>query len=133
MADKLKPGQAGKGFADKLPEVRRRITEVNKHKEAAAEKNGAAGSATKAACENLNLNKAAFTFIASAKRKEPAEAMDRVLTLFALALGTGILDQIDMFDDRVQFIRAELEKRVEGADRPPAPGLANVAALAGVQ
>jgi leucyl aminopeptidase (aminopeptidase T) len=131
MADKLK--KDAKGFAAKLPELARRIKDVNERKEKAAEYNGMAGKATKDACESQNVNKAAFTFVATCHRKESAEAQDRVLTLFALALGTGLLDQMDMFDERLKYIREELDKRTsEDAPRSAAPGAGMVAQLAAV-
>lgn len=129
MADKLKKGASG--FEAKLPEVRRRIKDVNERKEKAADWNGQAGKATKDVCDANNINKNAFTFVAGCHRKESAEAIDRVLTVFALALGTGLLDQMDMFDDRLAYIKAELEKR--GHEAPaPAPGAGLVAQLAAV-
>lgn len=131
MAEKLKKG--GSAFAAKLAEIKRRIKDVNERKEKAAEYNGLAGQATKDACEANNVNKAAFTFIAACHRKEPTEALDRVLTLFALALGTGLLDQMDLFDERLSYIRAELDKRTaEDAPRAAAPGAAMVAQLSAV-
>lgn len=131
MADKIKAGSGG--FAAKLPEIRRRISDVNERKEKAAEYNGAAGKATKDACDANNVNKTAFTFIATCHRKEAAEAMDRVLTVFALALGTGLLDQADLFDERLKYIRSELDKRTaEDAPRAAAPGASMVANLAAV-
>lgn len=131
MAEKLKKG--GSAFAAKLVEIKRRIKDVNERKEKAAEYNGLAGQATKDACEANNVNKAAFTFIAACHRKEPTEALDRVLTLFALALGTGLLDQMDLFDERLSYIRAELDKRTaEDAPRAAAPGAAMVAQLSAV-
>lgn len=129
MADKMKPAQPGKGFADKLPEVRRRIADVNERKGKASEWNGQAAKATKDVCDSQNVNKTAFTFVATCHRKEPIEAQDRILTAFALALGTGILDQIDLFDDRVAFIRAELDKRLSNPVAAPAPGASAVAGL----
>lgn len=131
MAEKLKKGEGG--FAAKMPEIARRIKDVNRYKEQAAEHVGMAGKATKDVCEAQNVNKAAFTFVATCHRKESAEAIDRVLTLFALALGTGLLDQIDMFDDRLKFIQAELAKRTaEDAPRAAAPGASMVAQLSAV-
>lgn len=131
MADKLKKG--GNPFEAKLPEVRRRIKDVNERKEKAAEYVGMAGKATKDVCDSQNVNKAAFTFVATCHRKEAAEAMDRVLTLFALALGTGLLDQMDLFDDRLSFIKYELDKRTAADAKPaPAPGAGMVAQLAAV-
>lgn len=131
MADKLKKG--GNAFEVKLAEVKRRIKDVNERKEKAAEYNGLAGQATKDACEANNINKAAFTFVAACHRKEPYEALDRVLTLFALAMGTGLLDQMDLFDDRLAYIKAELDKRTaENAPRAAAPGAAMVAQLSTV-
>lgn len=131
MADKLKKG--GNAFEVKLAEVKRRIKDVNERKEKAAEYNGLAGQATKDACEANNINKAAFTFVAACHRKEPSEALDRVLTLFALAMGTGLLDQMDLFDDRLAYIKAELDKRTaENAPRAAAPGAAMVAQLSTV-
>lgn len=129
MADKIKKG--ANPFEAKLAEVKRRIADVNKHKEKAAEYVGMAGKATKDVCDANNVNKAAFTFVATCHRKEPTEAIDRVLTLFAIALGTGLLDQMDMFDDRLAFIKDELEKR---QTKPPAPaaGASMVAQLASV-
>ena len=136
MAEKLtnKNGAAaGNGFAAKLPELRKQIALVNERKEKAAEWNGLAGQSTKDACEASNVNKAAFTFISACHRKESAEAQDRVLTLFALAIGTGLLDQMDLFDDRLAYIRAELDKRCnEDAERKPAPGAGVIAQLAAV-
>ncbi len=129
MADKLKAGK--NAFADKLPEIKRRIKDVNNYKEKAAEHVGMAGKATKDACDTNNVNKAAFTFVATCHRKESAEAIDRVLTLFALALGTGLLDQADMFDDRMAFIKAKLDERV-GAAPAQAAGASKIAALASV-
>jgi hypothetical protein len=129
MADKLKTG--ANPFAAKLPEVKRRIADVNKHKEKAAEYVGMAGKATKDVCDANNVNKAAFTFVATCHRKEPTEAIDRVLTLFAVALGTGLLDQMDMFDDRLAFIKAELDKRATEAP-PKAAGAGMVAQLSAV-
>lgn len=132
MADKLKK-VAATGFAAKLPEIQRRIKDVNERKEKAAEYNGLAGQATKDVCEANNVNKAAFTFVAACHRKEQAEAQDRILTLFALALGIGLLDQMDLFDDRLAYIRAELEARTaENAPRAAAPGAAMVAQLSAV-
>jgi hypothetical protein len=132
MADKLKPG-AKNGFAEKLPEIKRRITDVNRNKEKSSEYVGLAGKATKDACDANNLNKQAFTFVAGCHRKEAAEAMDRVLTVFALALGTGLLDQMDMFDERLSFIRSELDARVDAdATRKPTAGAKTVASLASV-
>lgn len=131
MADKLKKG--ANSFEAKLTEVKRRIKDVNERKEKAADWNGQAGKATKDVCDANNLNKNAFTFIAGCHRKESSEAMDRVLTVFALALGTGLLDQMDLFDDRLAFIRAELDKRTaDGAPRAAAPGADMVARLATV-
>ncbi len=131
MAEKLKKGEGG--FAAKMPEIARRIKDVNRYKEQAAEQVGMAGKATKDVCDAQNVNKAAFTFVATCHRKESAEAQDRILTLFALALGTGLLDQIDMFDDRLKFIQAELAKRTaEDAPRAAAPGAGMVAQLASV-
>lgn len=130
MAEKLKAGAANK-FAEKLPEVARRIADVNDRKEKAKEYNGLAGKATKDATENLNINKTAFTFLANAKRKEPTEQIDRILTIFAGALGMGMLDQMDLFDDRLAFIKAKLgEITAEDAERKPAPGAANIHRLA---
>ena len=129
MADKLKKGT--NAFSAKLPEVKRRIADVNKSKEKAAEYVGMAGKATKDVCDANNVNKAAFTFVATCHRKESAEAIDRVLTLFALALGTGLLDQMDLFDDRLAFIKDELDRR--GQEAPaPAAGAGMVAQLAAV-
>lgn len=131
MADKLKKGVTG--FAAKLPEVKRRIADVNKQKEKAAEYVGIAGKATKDVCDSQNINKNAFTFIAGCHRKESAEAIDRVLTVFALAIGTGLLDQMDLFDDRLAYIRDELDKRTaDDAPSAAAPGAGMVAQLAAV-
>lgn len=129
MADKMKASAPGKGFADKIPEVRRRIADVNERKGKASEWNGQAAKATKDVCDSQNVNKTAFTFVATCHRKEPVEAQDRILTAFALALGTGLLDQIDLFDDRVAFIRAELDKRLNAPAPAAAPGAAKLAAL----
>lgn len=129
MADKIKKG--ANPFEAKLPEVRRRIKDVNERKEKAADWNGQAGKATKDVCDANNINKNAFTFIAGCHRKESSEAIDRVLTVFALALGTGLLDQMDMFDDRLAFIKAELEKRATEAPAPAA-GASMVAQLSAV-
>lgn len=131
MADKLKKG--ANSFEAKLPEVKRRIKDVNERKEKAAEYNGMAGKATKDACDANNVNKTAFSFVAACHRKESAEALDRALTVFALCLGTGILDQMDLFDERLKYIRDELEKRcADDAPRAPAPGASMVAGLASV-
>lgn len=131
MAEKLKKG--ANQFANKLAEIKRRIADVNKQKEKAAEYVGLAGKATKDVCDSQNVNKAAFTFVATCHRKESAEAIDRVLTSFALALGTGLLDQMDLFDDRLAFIKEELDKRTaDDAPRAAAPGAAMVAGLAAV-
>lgn len=131
MADKLKKGVTG--FAAKLPEIISRIKDVNRQKEKAAEYVGLAGKATKDVCDSQNVNKAAFTFVATCHRKEAAEAQDRILTLFALAIGTGLLDQMDLFDERLKYIREELEKRTgDDAPRAAAPGAGMVAQLAAV-
>lgn len=131
MAEKLKKG--ANPFASKLAEIKRRIADVNKQKEKAAEYVGLAGKATKDVCDSQNVNKAAFTFVATCHRKESAEAIDRVLTSFALALGTGLLDQMDLFDDRLAFIKEELDKRTaDDAPRAAAPGAGMVAQLAAV-
>ncbi len=131
MADKLKKGVTG--FAAKLPEIISRIKDVNRQKEKAAEYVGLAGKATKDVCDSQNVNKAAFTFVATCHRKEAAEAQDRILTLFALAIGTGLLDQMDLFDERLKYIREELDKRTaEDAPRAAAPGAGMVAQLASV-
>lgn len=131
MAEKVKKGASG--FAAKLPEIARRIKDVNDRKEKAAEYNGMAGKATKDACDANNVNKSAFSFVAACHRKESAEALDRLLTVFALGLGTGLLDQMDMFDDRLKYIQDELAKRTaDNAPRAAAPGAAMVAQLAAV-
>ena len=128
MAEKLKPN--AKGYAAKMRGVAGAIKRVNEAKEKGAEYNGSAGKATKDFCDSENVNKTAFTFIATCHRKESIEAMDRVLSVMALALGSGLLDQIDMFDDRVAFIRSELDKRLAGDAAPvPANGSATIAAL----
>lgn len=127
MADKIKGGD--KGFGAKVPDLRKRIASVNKLKEQAKEANGAAGAATKTAIDDLNVNKWAFTALAQAERKEPTEQIDRVLTYFAGALGLGLLDQADMFDDRLAYIRERLDALAEA--KAPAPaGASNVAKLA---
>lgn len=133
MADKLKAAKPGKAFEDKLAEIGRRLKEVNSQKEKAKEYNGLAAQKTKDATENLNINKWAFTATAQALKKEPPEQLDRVLTFFALALGNGLLDQADMFDDRLAYIRRKLDEMADGkAPAAPAPGAENVAALRSV-
>ena len=132
MADKLKPKKDGEavGFAAKIPELERRINAVNTLKDEAKEANGEAGAATKDAVESLHVNKWAFTALAQAKKKEATEQQDRILTLFAGALGLGLLSQTDAFDDRLAFIHAEIGKLLNGTPRAPAAGASNVAKLA---
>lgn len=127
MADKLKKSD----FAKKLPEVTRRLREVNEQKEKAKEYNGIAAQRTKDACEANNINKWAFTATSQLLKKEATEQADRALTFFALALETGALNQIDLFDDRLKFIREKLETMLE-AEPAPAPGAGMVAQLAAV-
>ena len=127
MADKLKKSD----FEKKLPEVTRRIREVNEQKEKAKEYNGLAAQRTKDACEANNINKWAFTAASQLLKKEPTEQIDRALTVFALALETGALAQMDLFDDRLTFIRAKLEKLAEGSPAP-APGASMVSQLSAV-
>lgn len=132
MADKLKKSDQA-GFAAKVPELLRRVEEVNEQKEKAKEYNGLAGKKTKDATENLNFNKWAFTAFCQAKKKEPVEQLDRLLSLFALAAESGMLDQVDMFDDRLTLIRDKLESLLdEGTPAPRPEGAATVAALAAV-
>ena len=133
MADKLKPATSAKKFADKLPEVSRRLKEVNAQKEKAKEYNGLAAQKTKDATETHNVNKWAFTATSQLLKKEPTEQLDRVLTFFALALHEGALNQIDLFDDRLSFIREKLDALLdENNPRPTSPGAATVAGLASV-
>lgn len=127
MADKLKKSD----FENKLPEIKRRIREVNEQKEKAKEYNGLAAQKTKDACEANNVNKWAFTAASQLLKKEPPEQIDRALTFFALAIETGALAQMDMFDDRLAFIRAKLDAMQDAAPAP-APGAGMVAQLAAV-
>lgn len=131
MADKLKAGGSSKTFENKLPEVSRRLKEVNSQKEKAKEYNGLAAQKTKDACEANNINKWAFTAAAQLLKKEPPEQIDRALTFFALALHEGCLDQIDMFDDRLAYIREKLNALLSEASMP-APRAGNLAPLTSV-
>lgn len=132
MADKLKTPKDGKpnSFSDKVPDLKKRIARVNALKDEAKDANGSAGAATKDAVDTLHVNKWAFTALAQASKKEATEQQDRVLTMFAGALGLGMLAQVDAFDDRLAFIHAELGKLLDGSPRAPAPGMANVTKLA---
>lgn len=127
MAEKLKKS----AFASKLPEITRRIREVNEQKEKAKEYNGIAAQRTKDACDANNVNKWAFTATTQLVKKEPTEQIDRALTFFALALEIGALDQIDLFDDRLSFIRERLDAMLEKQPAPVA-GASMVAQLAAV-
>lgn len=131
MADKLKAKKGGEdnSFAGKVEGIKSHIKKVNALKDEAKEANGEAGSATKTAVDTLHVNKWAFTALAQASKKEPTEQIDRALTFFGGALGLGLLNQTDAFDDRLAFIHAELGKLLDGTPRAAAAGASNVTKL----
>lgn len=72
MADKLKPGDAGKrGVSSK--DLRKSVDEINKHKKNASEHAGLSGKATSNAVEQFGLEKNALTQAAKMDHMEPAK------------------------------------------------------------
>lgn len=131
MADKLK--KDAKGFEAKTAALKKGVAEVSRYKEKAAEQTGNAGQATKRVCDDNNLNKWAFTQLCGTSKKDVTEQQDRILTMMAGAIALGMLDQVDMFDDRLKVIHEKIGAILDGsAPAAPAKGAANVANLASV-
>lgn len=129
MADKLKATKASSGL-DKAA-LKRCVTDINKHKEKAAEYVGLAGKATSNAVETYNFDKKALTFCAQLMRKEPAQQMATLGAIITYAEALGMLDQFDMFNDAIGAMQAVIE-RATTQQAAAAPGAAKIAALTSV-
>lgn len=129
MAEKLKAEKASTGL-DKAA-LKRCVTDINRHKEKAAEYVGLAGKATGNAVETYNFDKKALTFCAQLMRKEPAQQMATLGAIITYAEALGMLDQFDMFNDAIGAMQAVIE-RATSDQSVAAPGAAKLAALTSV-
>jgi hypothetical protein len=89
--------------------LRKAIKSVNAAKSKATEMNGEAGSATKTAVEEHNLDKTAFTFTSRLARKEPADAAAIAGACVAYFHAMGFFDTSDMFQDHTKVMRRIIE------------------------
>lgn len=101
MADHI-----SKAFADfDADRFRGAIAEINREKEKAAEHVGAAGAATKAAVENLNLNKNALGFVAKLSRKESDEQAAASEATIRYMHAMGFFDQASFEGGAIDLMR----------------------------
>jgi uncharacterized protein (UPF0335 family) len=127
MADKL-TAKSGSGRLDRQA-LKRCIADINKHKEKAAEYIGQAGQATKNAVESHNFDKKALTFVAGLARKEADQQLATLGAIITYAEAMGMFDQMDMFNDAINAMKAVIENASKGTPGKAA-GASNVAALA---
>lgn len=93
---------------------------VNREKEKASEYVGRAGKITGDFCEQHNLNRKAFTYVATMTRRDPADAMEQLCQTLVLAEAAGLFNQIDMFNDAIKTMKDIIE-RAEGQPAAGAP------------
>jgi hypothetical protein len=129
MADKLNASTAKSGL-DKAA-LKRCVTDINRHKEKAAEYVGLAGKATSNAVETYNFDKKALTFCAQLMRKEPEQQLAALGAIITYAEALGMFSQMDLFNDAIGAMKSVIESAEKGSKSRPA-GAATVAALSAV-
>lgn len=129
MAEKLKASEAKTGLNKDA--LKRCVSDINRHKEKAAEYVGLAGKATSNAVETYNFDKKALTFCAQLMRKEPEQQLATLGAIITYAEALGMFSQMDMFNDAIGAMRAVIAN-AEREQPAPAPGASKIAALTSV-
>lgn len=101
MAKKMKADDARKIAGISAADLKRVVTGITRHKEAASENSGLAGQATKDAIERYNLDRKALSTVVSLSKKETAQAQATLRGLIDYADKLGMFDGIDLFDDLI--------------------------------
>lgn len=105
----------------KPAELRKLVTDINRHKKLASESNGMAGKATQMAAESHGLDKGALTFVCKLEKWEPPKRQAMLRCLFDYAEKLGFFDEIDAFDDTVGVMETIVSKARAKEGKKPAP------------
>lgn len=115
MANKMKPGDAGKVRGVAAVDLKRVVKEINRHKEQASENAGLAGQSTKNAVEQYGLDRKALGLVVGLSKKEPSQQQATLRGIIDYADKLGMFDSIDMFDDLVPALE-RIIARAKGSE-----------------
>lgn len=127
QADQEKPAKAARkakgddveASALDVTELKRRIAEIARQKELAAEYSGNTGSETQKACDALGIHRKAIGFGVSLHRMEPAKRTAIVSDLIKVLDGLGYLDEGTLFSSPRKEAAAAAEQRSAPAAESP--------------
>lgn len=126
MAKKMKADEARKTGGISAVDLKRVVTGINRHKEAASENSGLAGQATKDAIERYGLDRKALTTVAGLAKKDIAQAQGTLRGMIDYADKLGMFDGVDMFDDLIPTLERIIARAREKEKAPAASKSASV-------
>jgi uncharacterized protein (UPF0335 family) len=88
----------------KAAELRKLVTDINRHKKMASESSGLAGKATQMAAEAHGLDKGALTQCCRLDKWEPAKRQAFLRSFLDYGEKLGFFNEIDAFDDTVAIL-----------------------------